>query len=220
MELTRAIDGYCERLGPEYWAEPVNALTNLAFIIAGAVMWPRTGGEPLARALATVLFLIGIGSWLFHTHAQVWAAIADTLAIVVYVLIYIYAINRHGWALSTWMAGGVTTLFVPYVAVLVPVLQQVPFLNISAGYWPLPLMIGAYAVMLYRRDPALARGLGIGAAVLVASLVFRSLDEVVCRALPLGTHFMWHILNAIMLAWMIEVFLRLRARQRAASSIT
>jgi hypothetical protein len=25
------IDAYCERLGPGLWAEPLNALTNLAF---------------------------------------------------------------------------------------------------------------------------------------------------------------------------------------------
>jgi hypothetical protein len=30
MELTRAIDAYCERLDAGYWAEPVNAVTNAA----------------------------------------------------------------------------------------------------------------------------------------------------------------------------------------------
>jgi hypothetical protein len=42
----------------------------------------------------------------------------------------------------------------------------------------------------------------------VLSLVFRSLDEIVCPAVPLGTHFLWHILNAVMLGWMIEVYRR------------
>ena len=31
------IDIYCERVGPEFWSEPVNAVTNGAFIIAGIV---------------------------------------------------------------------------------------------------------------------------------------------------------------------------------------
>ena len=34
MDLMQAIDGYCERTGPEYWSEPVNAVTNAAFLIA------------------------------------------------------------------------------------------------------------------------------------------------------------------------------------------
>ena len=33
--LLRHVDLYCERTGPEYWAEPLNALSNLAFIAAG-----------------------------------------------------------------------------------------------------------------------------------------------------------------------------------------
>ena len=45
-----------------------------------------------------------------------------------------------------------------------------------------------------------------GAGLLVVSLTFRTLDEPLCAAIPLGTHFLWHILNAIMLAWMIEVY--------------
>jgi len=31
--------------------------------------------------------------------------------------------------------------------------------------------------------------------------------------LPMGTHFLWHLLNAAMLGWMIEVYARhIRAR--------
>ena len=35
---TRQIDIYCERLGPGFWAEPVNALSNGAFLVAGAFL--------------------------------------------------------------------------------------------------------------------------------------------------------------------------------------
>jgi len=73
MDWTRAVDAYCERTGPEYWAEPVNALTNAAFLIAALVMWRRTAGLPLARVLCLILFVIGLGSYLFHTHATLWA---------------------------------------------------------------------------------------------------------------------------------------------------
>ena len=33
------IDVYCERVGPGLWAEPVNALTNAAFFLAGWLLW-------------------------------------------------------------------------------------------------------------------------------------------------------------------------------------
>ena len=38
MDWTASIDGYCERLDPSFWAEPLNAWTNLAFLLAAAVM--------------------------------------------------------------------------------------------------------------------------------------------------------------------------------------
>jgi hypothetical protein len=37
------------------------------------------------------------------------------------------------------------------------------------------------------------------------SLTFRAVDGPLCEVLPMGTHFMWHILNGVMLGWMIEV---------------
>ncbi len=63
------IDAYCERLGPGFWAEPVNALTNAAFVLAAILMWRRWPEEPLCRALSLVLGVIGVGSFLFHTVA-------------------------------------------------------------------------------------------------------------------------------------------------------
>jgi hypothetical protein len=47
------IDAYCERLGPGLWAEPLNALTNLAFIVAALICAWRLGHPrpPLGLAL-------------------------------------------------------------------------------------------------------------------------------------------------------------------------
>ena len=212
MDWTAQINSYCERLDATYWAEPVNALTNLAFVIAAAVLWPRVSqmqaGRGLARALVVVLAVIGVGSWLFHTHAQVWSALADVVPIGVFVLLYVYVANRHYWGLGPWAALGLTALFVPYAAVTVPLFQMVPGLGSSAGYAPVPLLIAIYAVLLRRRLADVARGLAIGAGILVVSLVFRTVDQTLCDSIPFGTHFMWHILNAVMLGWMIAVYRR------------
>ena len=210
MEWSAAIDGYCERLGPAYWAEPVNAVTNAAFLVAAALMWHRSAGLPLARLLCLILAAIGIGSFLFHTHATGWAALADTTPIGLFILTYLFATNLHicRWPLSAALLG--TLAFLPYAALLTPLFDRLPFFTISAFYWPVPLLIAAYAAALRRRAPATARGLALGAGLLVLSLTFRSLDEPLCAALPLGTHFLWHILNALMLGWMIEVYRRHR----------
>lgn len=210
MEWTREIDGYCERLDPGYWAEPVNAVTNAAFLIAAFIMWRRVRRQnmPLALAMVAILAAIGVGSYLFHTHAQVWSALMDVVPILLFILVYIFAINRDVWNMRTSRALLLTVGFVPYAAATIPVFQWVPGLGGSAAYAPVPLLILIYAWLLRHRAFETARGLAIGACILIASIFFRSLDLPVCSALPLGTHFMWHILNAIMLGWMIEVYRR------------
>jgi len=210
MDWTRPVDSYCERLDPGYWAEPVNALTNLAFLVAAFVMWRRLRGQrlPLANAMAAVLAVIGIGSWLFHTHATAWAGLADVLPILGFILLYLYAANRHFWGLNRWPALGLTALFFPYAAATVPLFSMIPGLGSSAGYAPVPLLILVYAALLRRRAPDTARGLAAGAGILIVSLTFRTLDGPLCGLWPSGTHFLWHILNATMLGWMIETYRR------------
>ncbi len=210
--MFEAIDGYCERIGAEYWAEPLNAVTNLAFLIAAFVMWRRLRGAnlPLARAMVVVLAAIGVGSFLFHTHAQGWAALMDVIPIGVFILLYLFAANLHYWRLPLWQAVGATALFVPYAAVTVPLFAMIPGLGSSAGYAPVPLLILIYAALLRRRLPQVARGMAIGAAILVVSLAARTADGPLCAAVPTGTHFIWHLLNGVMLGWMIEVYRRHR----------
>jgi len=212
MNWTEQVDGYCERLGPAYWAEPVNALTNLAFILAALVMWRRCRGPGMAsgRVMAAILFVIGVGSWLFHTHATAWAGLADVLPIAVFVVAYIHLANRDYWRLKGWRAVMATVSAFALVPLTAPLFAQVPGLAASAAYAPIPCIIAGYALALRRRLPEVARGLGIGAALLAVSIAFRSMDMPLCDGWPLGTHFMWHLLNALMLGWMIEVWRRWR----------
>lgn len=206
MDWTRAIDAYCERTDAGFWAEPVNAATNLAFILAALVMWRRTARE--GRLLAGVLFMIGVGSFLFHTFAEAWAAALDTAPILLFTLIYIFLANRDFWGWPWWISAIGALAFLPYAAVVTPVFAALPFFEVSSFYWSLPALILVYAVLLRRRAPDTARNLAIGAGILCLSLVARSLDGALCETLPTGTHFLWHILNAVMLGWMIEVWER------------
>lgn len=208
MGWLQAVDGYCERLGPGYWAEPANALSNLAFVLVALLVGRRAKGQPMARALAAVLAVIGVGSWLFHTHANRLTGLTDVLPILGFILLYLFAASRDFLGLKPWQAGLATLAFLPYAALTVPMWSRVPGLGSSAGYAPVPVLILVYALLLRRRAPATARGLALGAGMLTVSILFRSLDAPLCPALPLGTHFLWHVLNALLLGWMILVYLR------------
>jgi len=216
MAWLTPIDAYCERLGPEFWAEPVNAVTNASFLIAAGIMAWRLRGQrlPLAWALVWVLAAIGVGSFLFHTFANRVTALMDVTPILGFILIYVFAATRDFLGARPWIAGLAVLGFFPYAAATVPLFGLIPGLGSSAGYAPVALLILIYAALLARRAPATARGLALGAGILVLSLTFRTLDAPLCAAFPTGTHFLWHILNGIMLGWMIEVYRRHHGRAR------
>ncbi|WP_412563920.1 ceramidase domain-containing protein [Thalassobius sp. MITS945101] len=214
MDWRQQVDSYCERVDPSFWAEPVNFVTNLAFILGALWIWPRVKGLIWGQVLAANLFVIGVGSGLFHSYAEVWAAAVDVLPILSFVLIYIYIAHRSYWGHSVTRASIWLVAFVPFVALTVPLFQLVPGLGGSASYAPVALLIALHAVLLRSRLPQVARGLGIGAALLAGAILARSLDLPLCQSWPMGTHFLWHILNAVMLTHMIGVY---RAHMLAAT---
>lgn len=203
MNWFAEVDAYCERIDASFWSEPVNAITNLAFVLAALFVWPRVAHMKMGRALATILLMIGVGSGLNHTIAQNWAAAADSLSILAFILVYLFAATRDMLGQKTWVSVLVVVAFFPYVAVAIPVFSQFPFLGSSAAYAPVAFLIGLYAFILQRRAPATARGMWIGAGLLTVSILLRAADEPICALVPLGTHFTWHLLNAIMLGHMI-----------------
>ena len=196
------IDIYCERTGPEYWSEPINALTNLAFIVSA--IWIakllHTNGrgarpDPALWILCGLIFAIGIGSWLFHTHATRWAMFADVIPIVIFILTYTwYALRRFAQFDAVICAAGV--LAVSAVAIAIP-----PLTGFRGGAYIAALMamiiIGAYLSIAkgHRGGGALLAAAGIFAV----SLTLRTADLRLCGNFPLGTHFVWHLLNSVVL---------------------
>lgn len=110
MDWSRPVDLYCERTDPSFWAEPVNALTNVSFLIAAAVafvQWRRAGANDRpVFALILITATIGIGSFIFHTIATRGAALFDTIPIAVFIYGYLFFALR--WFLTLSHAEGAT----------------------------------------------------------------------------------------------------------------
>ena len=208
MDLSKPIDIYCERLQIGIWAEPINAVTNIAFILAAIIMWLRCKHLVEGKILSFLLFSIGCGSFLFHTYAQTWAALLDVTAILIFILTYIFVANRRFLVWSKMVSLIGVILFFPYQLLLVSILSNIQFFGSSVQYIPVAILIFIYSGLLRKSEPNLSRGLFIGAAILCLSIISRTVDEPLCSILSVGTHFVWHILNAIMLSWMIEILRR------------
>jgi len=208
MDWFSAVNGYCERGGPGLWAEPLNAVSNASFLVAAWFGWrlAREHEDLGGQALALILAAIGIGSTLFHTVAQVWAVFADVVPIQLFILVYLALATIRFLGTPVWAGVAAAVAFVPLSALLTAGFQATfGGLNGSSGYLPVPILILGYATALRSRAPDAALGLAIGAGLLALSLAFRTVDRAVCPSVPFGTHFLWHLLNGLMLWWMIRV---------------
>lgn len=220
MEWHGQVDGYCERTDFSFWSEPVNAVTNGFYTVGALYMLWRLRGEglPVAQGLAVLLLLISIGSFLFHTYATGWAGLSDVVPIGLFILLYLFGVLRNMLGLPTWAALVGTAAFVPYAAVLVPVLDSVPFFAISNFYWTVPILLVLVAPLVWRTRRETALGMVAGAAALCLSIATRSVDELWCQVFPIGTHFLWHMLNALILPAMIELYRRHVLAMRSAKA--
>ncbi|MEI9899791.1 MAG: hypothetical protein WDN31_06160 [Hyphomicrobium sp.] len=158
---------YCERGGdPSFWAEPLNAISNGAFIVAGLVAgWqlarsPRKDWALFEWLLIAIAVCIGIGSFMFHTYATVWAIPYDTVPISLFMLGYLgYALRRFAGA--PWIVV-IAAMIGFYVSVKYA--QSIPCSNEL-----LPMTRGAGKTLLQRHARIHARVYCAGAGRRVAA---------------------------------------------------
>lgn len=207
------LDLYCERVDPSFWAEPANALSNAAFLVAalaGFIRWRKQGGgDYVVLALIAVVAAVGLGSFAFHTLATDGALVLDVVPIGLFIYGYFLLALRRFLSLSWPLA---LALLIGFAALTNGLGLLVPraVLNGSVGYFPALAALIAMGALI-RTQPA-GRAMLMAAAVFTMSLLFRIVDLNVCGAFPIGTHFLWHLLNAVVL------YLLLRGAMVAATS--
>jgi hypothetical protein len=192
------IDLYCERLGPGLLAEPLNAVTNGAFLVAAWQLQrlARHGGgsDRGVLALAVLALAIGIGSGLFHTFATGWALAADVVPILLFQLLFLLLYLRRRVGLAPLPVAG---LCLAFLLACLAVRGLPPLLNGSLMYAP---TLAVLALLAWHQLRSLQSWLLVGATGLFSlSLLLRSLDNALCPIWPIGTHLFWHLLNAAVL---------------------
>jgi hypothetical protein len=210
---------YCERVGPEFWAEPLNAVSNIAIIISAALLIPvlqradsKAREDPAHWVLISLVLLIGVGSGLFHTLAVRWAMWADVIPITVFTVVYAYLALRRFMRLSIQAC-------LIWSVVMLALTAGLPEITGLSGSTYVPAMVGmlgAGLFLLYRdqRDPN-GKALLIAGCIFAAALGFRTLDMPLCDVIPSGTHYFWHLLDALVLYILTRAmiqFSQLRAR--------
>jgi hypothetical protein len=222
---------YCERTDAGFWAEPLNAVSNAAFLVAAVLLLRREARrpspDPAALALAALIGVIGIGSGLFHTLAVRWTELADVIPIAVFIHAYFFLTLHRLLGLGLLASAGLTLAFAAAGFGFEPALSALagrPLgqpTNGSLAYAPALLALFGIGAALRAASGAARRRAGLAllasGGLFLLSLAARTLDAPLCPVLPFGTHFIWHVLNATVLAGLVRAASRFREESAAAS---
>ena len=210
------VRAYCERTDAAFWSEPVNAVTNAAFLVAALTAALGARGDRPVLALCGVTGVVGLGSFLFHTLANRWSMLADVIPIAIFIpgyfglaLARFFGLPARGAVLGTLAFAGAGFGLPPALDALTG--RDVAALtNGSIDYGPAVLALFGVGLALLGRAPRAGRAILATGGVFLASLALRTFDARVCAALPLGTHFLWHVLNALVLYRLLATAARFR----------
>jgi hypothetical protein len=221
MDWRAPVIDYCERQSSAFWAEPANALSNFAFVIAASaafVLWRRRGGTDYpALALIIVTASVGVGSFIFHTVATRGAMLLDVIPIAIFIYGYFLLALRRFFGLSLAPALAIALAFAAFSSYA----GTAAALNGSVGYLPALAALTIFAALLWSRigQRDTAHALAAAAALFTISLFFRTIDRAICPAFPLGAHVVWHMLNACILWLLLRAAILAGPRRDQASPI-
>lgn len=211
-DMCRAVDHYCERTSAAFDAEPVNAVTNLAFPLGATILWlnyRRTAAmrRGIIIALILAMAMVGFGSLLFHVVGTRWTEWGDVIPILVFILLYLWFVLTDLFGLPV----------LPKIVILAAFFIATIYLEAAvpgdvlwggALFVPTILTFVIFGIVLRRRGHPAGLAMLAAMAVFLCAYFFRSLDHAICDAFPLGTHFMWHLLNATLLFMLIRLSVR------------
>lgn len=203
--------------------EPQNTWSNLAFVVAGALLG-ATCRARMARMLGMTLIAVGVGSFLYHASASTTLRQLDVGAmywLFVVAAIYLVALlvpllrpniekNAIGFATGALVLAGLLTVSRNLTVLgFKPLSLQVATTVVSAA------MLLTLADVIRRRESVAAALQFLGIVTLFGAAVYFQVSD-----RPGGTlyrpgaliqaHAVWHVLAAVTFAWVITLLDRLR----------
>jgi hypothetical protein len=211
-----------------FMAEPVNTVTNVFIIVAGifAVREVQRARIGMPFDLALLLFLLfatGVGSFFWHAFRTRVALAFDAIPGLLFLLVFagLWIRRLFGpWAgvlgafgLMAAAAGAITLT----VRLFPEIRQMAPAISLAPAYATISAIGIGLAIVTARRlggEPARIAVFALASAIF-ASLC-RSIDLMMCSAMPFGTHFLWHIFLSLAAYLAIVMLVKLRVAERAA----
>ena len=197
---------YCEHEHKLFFiSEPVNTITNLSFIIAGIylVRYYQKLTHGIEKFLVFLIFLIGAGSAIWHGTQTLVGELLDVFPIFFFIVSMLYALMQILTNLSEPVCRSYTLLFGIVHLTLVLFWPDRSTMDL-VGYAPVfIILIGSSLLAMLTISP-ISYYISMATGLFIVSYFFRSIDLLVCPYTYVGTHFIWHILNSIVLVYCVK----------------
>ena len=192
---------YCERTNDQIFNEPVNAISNIFFIIVSLSLIKilrKNQSSKIYYIQPILIFFIGIGSFLFHLKPNIITLYSDVIPIFLFSLSFIFLFNRDVININYFNNALLFLLFFVLFLFITPKLNY-DILNGSEFYFANYFFLTMYTLWLYLKKSDFFQLLLLGFIFFNLSILLRSLDNHICEYFSIGTHFLWHFLNAYLL---------------------
>jgi hypothetical protein len=194
--MSLPINNYCERLTDAFWAEPINALSNGAFLISATAVYLLLKKHKLSgyyTILPYQLAIVAIGSFLWHTARNPITHILDGSLLYIFigtVFLFLLKLLTNKWS---WAWAGLIGLvsFQVAVFIFVPILKDTPIRHIITL-----LIFGLLSIWVSQKVRKVPLSMIIALCLYVGAILAKGMDLGVCDIFPIGTHFLWHTLGA------------------------
>ena len=201
---------YCERVGNKFYAEPVNAISNIAFFVSAFFIYRLLKKHNIKSFvywfLFVLLLLVGTGSLLYHSFRNPFTLALDAIPIYIFFLTFIYVLLER----LTKSRSVPVFLLVGFFVVQILASYAFPdFLSGSIRHVVNGITFFGLLVWLYQKYDRLDPYLIAAFLVYILAIVFRSIDNSICAMLPIGTHFLWHIFNATAVYFAIRALINM-----------
>ena len=157
--------------------------------------------------LSIVIFLIGLGSFLWHTFPNRITGFVDIFFIVLFMFIYTYKIYSYKISVSKLSSYIIAGMFILSSYFIGQLLSKTVIS--SSGFYIVIILHLILLCLIFKRkgiEIKILNSLLKATFLFILSLFLRTIDNIICLSFELGTHFLWHILNALVLFYLLNFY--------------
>lgn len=202
---------------PAFWAEPLNALSNIAFPIAALCAahfaHRRDIKTPMTITLISLAAIIGVGSFVFHTVPNAVTLWLDVIPIATFQILFIWLMCHDIFGRSRRLSAMLLILIMGLSFALMPIREP---LNGSLFYVPSLVAMFIFGALWTERSHHERFLLLAAASGFLLAITARSSDKTVPWAQ--GTHFLWHAMNGVVVYLVLRIWVVFLSRVRGLPS--